>query len=66
MLTRRDGFQQAALFRAACEQLGTKEKYICLGLNKTRQLLIAHYHAIEANLPESVDPEKSGHQQNQN
>ena len=59
MSTRQNGFQNTVMFQKAYQQLGPEKGGICLCLSLTRQDLIDHYRTIEANLPESVDPEKS-------
>ena len=59
MLTRQNGFQYVSSFQDACRQLGPEKGLICRGLSFTRRHLINHYYAIEAKLPESVDPEES-------
>jgi hypothetical protein len=57
--TRRNGFQLSTSFRETCKQLPGNKADICLRLDYLRQILIEHYHLIEAKLPESVDPDSS-------
>jgi hypothetical protein len=57
--TRLHGFQITELFKDKCRQLPKDSGPFGDDLDDIRQLLITQYNAVEANLPESVDPDDS-------
>ena len=55
-IARQDGFQDLRSFKGICAGLPRNKKAICNRLNILQRHLIMHYNDVEAEYPQSVDP----------